>query len=64
MTDDLCSALSIGKSRVEVITEEIVYSKLCVHWVLEMLTDEHKSAREVIPYLSHWYDTGEVFLGP
>jgi hypothetical protein len=49
MIDDLCSSLSVSKGSVEVITEEIFYSKVYVPWGPQMLTDEHKSARKVIP---------------
>jgi hypothetical protein len=42
MTDELCFTVSIDKGRVTEIIEELGYSKVCAHYMQQILTIAHK----------------------
>jgi hypothetical protein len=57
--DEICSTLYTGKGSVMTIIEELGCSKVCAHWLQQILIVAHKETKKAIATdLLHQYCTG------
>jgi len=48
--DTIARTLGIGHNAVQEMIESLAYRKVCVGWVLRLLTEDHKVQRKAITY--------------
>jgi len=64
MLDTIATKFGIGHNAVQEMIESLGYWKICAHWVLHLLTEDHKVQRKAITseMLLRYRDKGEDFL--